>query len=434
MRIGNSDQIYILTSKLQDYTIFISAVLLTASTMSMAIYAYSPLPWWDYWEVVILDDNLENLFTRHNEHFILVPRIFYALDTVFASATGRFSLGAIWFFHIGVFLCMYFVLSEGMSAWRRITAFGITAAFMFSGRHLENLSWPFQVGFVGLAFVACTAIILTSMSSPANKKYAVMGAFAAGSAPLWSFHGLIVPLVCAIIAIISRKYVVAIINLSFLVAASTLYLVAPNGNSEPLFVNASLDIRKILTSYINQIGYGPAFPFLDGGNPPLLVAATLTVIVTIIPAALFVKSLTVSVRDPSRSSRLLSIFGIMLFSYGTLAAISLGRTSVDPVFEPAHRYFIYSAMLWAPALFLASSFLRPPLAKSMSVSIMLIFLMNQTLAYQYCRIWHKQRQAAALAIVADPANITVLHAVHPNPERLRKQVDTLKKANLSVFK
>jgi hypothetical protein len=143
------------------------AAALILSTVITVIRTYTPLPKWDYWaEILWLKDlyagtwHFSDLWRQHNEHRILFPRLFFLTDLLLFKGTNVFLLAATLLLQAGnawIFVYELWGL-EYLSRQIRATLMGITLALFFSGLHLENFTWSFQVSFILVQLAATTAI------------------------------------------------------------------------------------------------------------------------------------------------------------------------------------------------------------------------------------------------------------------------------------
>jgi hypothetical protein len=92
---------------------------------------------------------LHNLFAQHNEHRIVIPRLFFLVDKYLFAGSNLFSLTA----NVAAQLCTAIMLI-GISWWnesgaltKRAWIVGLVLGLLFSGYQYENLFWGFQIQF-----------------------------------------------------------------------------------------------------------------------------------------------------------------------------------------------------------------------------------------------------------------------------------------------
>src|SRR5487761_455533 len=69
-------------------------VYVCASTAAMVIHGWSALPYWDQWDELIFSPKQVFspwLYSQHNEHRILFPRLLFAIDTFVFAETNKFN-------------------------------------------------------------------------------------------------------------------------------------------------------------------------------------------------------------------------------------------------------------------------------------------------------------------------------------------------------
>jgi hypothetical protein len=68
------------------------------AVVSAAIYAvvdqYSPVLNWDQWSSYDVHALMNNLFAQHNEHRILIPRLFFVIDLHYFDGNNKFLLAS----------------------------------------------------------------------------------------------------------------------------------------------------------------------------------------------------------------------------------------------------------------------------------------------------------------------------------------------------
>ena len=143
------------------------AAWIIVDTLRAIVPLWSPLPWFDEWATVGLLDAWQSgtmsageaLFSQHNEHRILVPRLVFLVDDLLLKGGGQFSFVCIMLVqaaHAGLFAA---ALSRSRQSGQWALA-AVVLALMFSLRQVENLSSAFQVQFVGVFAGATLAFML----------------------------------------------------------------------------------------------------------------------------------------------------------------------------------------------------------------------------------------------------------------------------------
>ena len=147
------------------YAVLLAGIGAGIASAYIVITTYSPLPHWDEWalfdHLATGNASLSWLWAQHNEHRILVPKLFFLLDLYFFRGTQAFLLTSIFFIQLLQTALLSFSLWTlgGMrgSAWR--TGTGLIAYCILCPTQQENLIWGFQLQFVLPAAMATLAVL-----------------------------------------------------------------------------------------------------------------------------------------------------------------------------------------------------------------------------------------------------------------------------------
>ena len=144
--------------------------LLTCSLTAVTLFiCYSRVPWgdmWDYWAWYRnhQGDWLFHLAAQHNEHRLVVARLFFLFDQFCCAGTYR---------SVALFIPLVQLL-HAVALWRlslrvpeldkSVTWFlgAISLAAMFSSQQFANFTWYFQIQFVAVYFgatISCLALL-----------------------------------------------------------------------------------------------------------------------------------------------------------------------------------------------------------------------------------------------------------------------------------
>ena len=125
-------------------------------TARMVIAAYSPLYFWDSWQIVFAAVHGERLLSwhwlwaQHNEHRMVLPNLFFIADLAWFRGRQGFLLATIFIIqslHLALLAWSMAVFGALRGAtWR--TGAGIAAFCLFCPSQWENFVWGFQIGFV----------------------------------------------------------------------------------------------------------------------------------------------------------------------------------------------------------------------------------------------------------------------------------------------
>ena len=159
------------------YAILLGGLATIVLALYMVVTSYSSLPYWDGWRQVDVAANGYSsvspawLWAQHNEHRLVLPKLFLAADLRFFRAHQVFllaSIFAIQLTHLALLSWSMRVLGGWTGdLWRSGT--GLAAFCLFCPSQNENFIWGFQVCFVlpllfqSLSFVA---LLLYATDSP----------------------------------------------------------------------------------------------------------------------------------------------------------------------------------------------------------------------------------------------------------------------------
>ncbi len=180
-----------------------------ATTVRAVVRAYTPVLFWDQWAdlatLVAFDldgGSLALLLRLHNEHCILVPRLFYLADYFWFDATGS-SLVALNLI-LRAFTCALLIREARLAPelpWAlRLFLAGATVALLFSAVQIGHFTMGFDVQFAVILAATVAAFVLTADAAarPESRwrRWAGLAAAlaCAGAALFSASNGVLVPL------------------------------------------------------------------------------------------------------------------------------------------------------------------------------------------------------------------------------------------------
>lgn len=176
-------------------------LLMFATTLWGIRLHFSPALFGDQWDggldfyVALVEGDATRWWGTHNEHRLLIPRLFFYADFAWFGGRNLFALPAIAvaLAVLGGLVYRVFCLVPGLSRPDRWAAGGLAAALLFSWTQHENLLWGFQIQFVLVFLFALAAFALLWRASQAARCWGwVMGAGVMASASaLCMINGLL---------------------------------------------------------------------------------------------------------------------------------------------------------------------------------------------------------------------------------------------------
>ncbi len=334
--------------------LILMAIAMVADSVTTVVRLHSALPYFDEWDSLALFRDLitgqapwTDMFSQHNEHRIVFPRLFLFADYLFFGGQGIFDLvtiGAIQAAHAGLLI---WLLRRARATARGSLAIAAVVVMLLSSlRQEENFSWGFQVAFVAVFALATLASILFSDALAAMRAGQAYGgrliaAYAVVVAATFTVaNGLLAGLTLVCLAAASRAplRIVAASGAVLVILALCYfhgYQVAADQTPLALSLQHPLRLLSYTAIYIGN--------FLE---PDLRTARLLGLwgLVAMAGAAW-----TVVLRrdtDPVR----MALFGIMLFTVGTALLTGLGRLGMGLDQAFSSRYGTGAAAFWSAML------------------------------------------------------------------------------------
>lgn len=426
------------------YAIFLGGCLTIALSLYLVATTYSSLPWDDGWTQIVVAANGRNpvspawLWEQHNEHRLVIPKIFLAVDLRFFGARQAFllvSIFAIQLMHLALLSWSMRALGNWRGAlWRSGT--GLAAFCLFCPTQWENFVWGFQVCFVLPLFLATLSFVALllyhraeSQPQPGKRtssKFLVLSILAALGAAYSLANGNFVWPLLVLAGFYLRFRCRAILAIASVGTLSTLaylhHYVRPEGHANPFVsLHAPLQILSYCSIY-----FFSSWPDYETALDLVLRIAVLISFLAALPYA--------------RKLRPFSIQLVLTMSYCVATALitASGRLNFGVSQAAASRYQTVAllfwcslGLLWLGGALLAHSWFRH-LFWVVQVCVLAIFIQGAARA-QYpvvlARMHAFKQKTATVAVltgIADPIEI------HFEKDRL-STLHYMKTNRLSVF-
>lgn len=324
--------------------------------------AWSPVPIGDMWNGYLgfymraCDGDLSAWWAQHNEHRILLSRIFFWLDIALFHGKGRFLLLVNYLLMLAGALTVFLI-------WRSTGAITGKRASLVAGMLLviwtcswiqhDNLTWGFQSQFFLAQLLPLLAFHLLNcaVQVPARAGWYFAASACCGVLALGSMANgvLALPLLVFMALLLRRPRQEIIILVLLAVAGLWLYFhdyVAPGGHGS-LRQALKDDPGGILAYMLAYLG-GPFYYFLGKGKHALLLAQ-------IAGLALIQGSVWLTwrvLKSPRQHSLVLAMLFFILYVGGTAFATAGGRLIFGLADGPTSRYMTPALLVWA-AFFIA---------------------------------------------------------------------------------
>lgn len=430
----------------------LAAIVLAVITLAITLYAvsvaYSPLPYWDQWERVTPGQHLSQMFVQHNEHLLVIPSLFFLIDTAVFGGRNLFLLASILLIqttHAG--LLIWLARRAGARGPGLLLAGGLAVGLLFSGAQIENLYWGFQVQFVIVYLLATACFSVTVLAQPGWKADA--GAAALGLAAAFSFSaGLLVLPAAAVGALLAGRgwQRIGVLAVSAALAAFIYSrgMQAFNHSNPGDALGNLVEIIYYTIVYLGApfgyafsesplAGYAPALQDpIEGAK--LFGAAGLAAALLLVPLTLW--------RSGPRARLVLLLVAGLVVGAGLLTAMGRWELGAQQAF--ASRYATPVLIFWVAIAALVWSFARSLPRKSwragamlglggLQVLAMLLLLSNRDIWLDMARSQHNRTVAAESAVMTGALDRGALAGIYPWPELVVQRSQLLAAERLSVF-
>lgn len=401
-------------------------------------------PYWDQWGFVDPAYYLSHLFDRHNEHPIVIGRLFFAIDYFLFDARG-------WWLQAMTYLILiaeaaaftWLAYSVGFRTRLQVLiAAGLSATALFNPHIWENIIWGFQVPFV-LAFSSTVvgAAALSRHAETGGRTALGLAIACAAIAPLSLSNGLLTPLLYIAMAFVlhsGRKNIVVFAVIAAI--AWTMYLLSSGAPSRPDSPGLlELPYIKLITYFGYYLGGGLAnsldymVPFI---NPlpweRLSAAFFIGMAMTLASAWMLLHILF----NPRRLPAEVALAAIVLFLLATAALTAYGRVSfsLDQALSP--RYGVVGgALATSLIIWFAKDLMTEPVHRFRAVALVIAFgLVSATVPLASLQLvknltgQQKFRTSAIPALVVDVPDMERIGALAFNLEMAREASSHLKSA------
>lgn len=432
------------------YLILLGGALTVALALYIVIATYSSLPYWDGWTQIEVAANGRSplspswLWEQHNEHRLVIPKLFLAVDLLFFRARQAFLLVSIFVIQ----LMHLALLSWSMRAlggwngtlWRAGT--GVAAFCLFCPTQSENLTWGFQVCFVLPPFFATLSFVALLLycrdtregqgaRPPRFLLLSILAAF--GAAYSLAAGTLVWPLLVAEAAFLKlRRRTIGMVSAAGAISIGLYawHYAKPEGHGNPLSALSNpLGIVQYCAAYFLS-----AWPYYGARGHLLLWIVVAVFSLTLLAAAL--PSL-----DRFRPFAAQLVLTAM-YCVATSLITAMGRLNFGVTQATVSRYQTVALLGWCclgllmlGGLSLAGERMRYlfPLAQ---LSILAVFAIGASRAEYQVLITRGHafaQRAASAALLTGMADRETLGQVYPKQEMFAKTVPYMRTNKLSSF-
>jgi len=432
------------------YLILLGGALTVALALYIVITTYSSLPYWDGWTQIEVAANGRSplspvwLWEQHNEHRLVIPKLFLAVDLLFFRARQAFLLTSIFVIQ----LMHLMLLSWSMRAlggwkgtlWRAGT--GVAAFCLFCPTQSENLTWGFQVCFVLPPFFATLSFVALLLygretrqgeaaRAPRFLLLSILAAF--GAAYSLAAGSLVWPLLVAEAAFLRLgRRILCMLSAAGAISIGLYawHYAKPEGHGSPL---AALSDPLGMLEYCEAY-FMSAWPYY--GTPGHLL-------LWIVVAVFFLALLAAALPSIGRFRPFAAQLGLtVMYCVATSLITAMGRLNFGVTQATVSRYQTVALLGWSclgllmlGGLSLAGERMRFlfPVAQ---LSVLAVFAIGASRAEYQVLITRGHafaQRAASAALVTGMADRETLGQVYPEKEMFAKTVPYMRTNRLSAF-
>lgn len=345
-----------MTEALKNKLFLFLAMVFVALAIIGGIRGYSPVPFWDMWDgylgfyVKVMSGDVSAWWAQHNEHRIVLARLFFWLDFVLFSGQGWFLVVINYLFQAVVCLVFWTIWKEIKDEKHNWIGFFLIA-WLFWWIQKNNLEWGFQSQFILAQLLPLAALYFLHRSVHAemglNKWFVLavaLGILSTGSMA----NGVLALPIMTLYAMLTR---LGLRRIAILGGASILMLglyffdyVAPAGHGS---LGQAIRTNPIGLMHYVVVYVGGAFSF---GNRTIGVW-TATVAGVFLVGSSCVFALRVLAK-PKEATLQLALLAFILYIGGTALGTAGGRLifGIEQALES--RYMTPSLMAWSALVIL----------------------------------------------------------------------------------
>ena len=436
--------------RLQHVCIFL-VLLFPALAIVGAFRQYTPVPWMDMWDSYIgfylqyLRGNGSAWWAQHNEHRIVLARIFFWMDLAWFSGAGWFLILVNYLLVLLTAVVLHAFIKAEMQfhaflPLNRLLLLTAMVVLVFSWVQRDNLTWGFQSQFILAQLLPLTGFycLQRSLQTVSSRHFWFAMACVMGVASLGTMaNGVLALPVLLLYALWGRMDVWRILLLLLLtVAGDGFYFhdyVRPESHGDT--VQTLLTHPLAFLQYVLLYLGAPFYRFFMGGYAGKAMAYLAGVTLMLGAMLLTLRRMTAS--GPERQAIGLHCF--ILYVGGTAAATASARLvfGLDSAFSG--RYTTPTLMAWAAFLILAQSVWIPGLVSRYrrwtlpAALLLLLMLVFQCKALRNVDARLFEQRVAALALALDIPDDEQVRQVYPVPDAVRPTARRAADLALSIF-
>jgi hypothetical protein len=413
-------------------------------TAQKIVRYYSPLPNWDYWNVVqhlpaYRAFDIGVLWQQHNEHRIVFPEMVFAFDMLFLHGRQVLPLVISFVFYLSNWFVMSWVLllDKSLPASSRYIAVLMGGIIIGWQGSAAALGIPFLLNWTLSQFASVFALALISRFARTSRISYLIGTIVCGTVASYSSaNGLVlwpVILVSGVVLSLSSRYI-AVIALAA-IANVGLYFIGYR-------VSNALNLSTLLSHPLYFLGYVSSYVSMPFGA---IEPARFGVIVGSANLVLFIALAAIAARTRSLSfPAAIVLFGYSAFTLLTAVLTAAGRMNpIDTFFisAKASRYVTVPLVNWGALVMVLIWLSGRSGWKAISpTNITLTALVLGGVAFSHLGKWlwendvvFARQQWATLSVENGLVDPELIQYVFPDLNFFRLYVPLLRDGHLSIF-
>lgn len=351
--------------RLLKLAVYSLSFILISLALVGGVIGYSPVPYWDMWGgtvnfVLRFDDApLDRMFEQHNEHRLVLARLFFLIEYHVFGGSGIFLTVCNYLFVFtswGIFArCLYQINAPDSPPRDTHLLVAIIGAWLFLWAQRMNFLWAFQSQFFLAQLLPLIAFLLLSKAAHESRIWSVTfyAAILVGATSALSMaNGVMALPLMAVWAIILRMPKIQVFVLA-LTAAVTLWLYFLDYSQPP---GHGTLFETLLTDPMGMLAY--TFRYL--GNPGVQLAGSSDFIkamsslggfgLAVFAAVATLRAVKKRPTEPVQAGLLLFIFFVGASAFVTAG----GRLLFGMDSAVSSRYTTPTLMAWAAVFCIAS--------------------------------------------------------------------------------
>ena len=422
------------------------------TTLIVIRNCYFPIPTsdqWDEWRLFFASRHYSSfLFAQHNEHRIVLARLFFYIDQFVFHARNTFLLVCIFLIQAITGLCLW---RSTLSAGKFNRTSGILLgcfifSCLFSAQQFNNFTWGFQIQFVAVYCTAVGALFALSRAVEPGRGniWLAVSCFLAVLSTYSMSNGLMVwPLLLLMsfcLRLPMRKRIVIGAGMVVMSAAYLWGYSNPGQHAKPLdsLLHHLPRVLAFAATFLGSPADSPVSLILRHiGGPSDLARVGCCAVFGFAGAAASLACLAALWRSREKVHPThIALFFILLFIMGTGFLVGLGRINFPLMDALVSRYATPAMIFWSALVSLVWSIARPP--RTLVYGALLVGMVCGIASGQPYWIEFSKGYASGIGdfesvIVSGVDDEDVLRASFHTPAALFEIFDYLKNNHLSVF-